>query len=113
MTDFQRIERPRLVVTRKLLPAIEARMAELFDCTFNDDDHAMSREELVAAVQNCDILVPTVTDTIDADIIAAAACIVKNDRQFRRWGKPYRSGRRQSKGHIGHQHTGRIHRRHR
>ncbi|MEQ1540105.1 MAG: D-glycerate dehydrogenase, partial [Sphingorhabdus sp.] len=82
MTDFQRIERPRLVVTRKLLPAIEARMAELFDCTFNDDDHAMSREELVAAVQNCDILVPTVTDTIDADIITAAASSLKMIANF-------------------------------
>jgi glyoxylate reductase len=82
MTDFQRIERPCLVVTRKLLPAIEARMAELFDCTFNDDDHAMSREELIAAIQNCDILVPTVTDSIDADIIAAAPASVKMIANF-------------------------------
>ena len=82
MTDFQRIERPRLVVTRKLLPAIEARMAELFDCAFNDDDHAMSREELIAAIQNCDILVPTVTDSIDADIIAAAPASLKMIANF-------------------------------
>jgi glyoxylate reductase len=82
MTDFQRIERPRLVVTRKLLPAIEARMAELFDCTFNDDDHAMSRKELVAAMQNCDILVPTVTDSIDADVITAAPASLKMIANF-------------------------------
>ena len=72
MTDFQRIDRPRLVVTRKLLPAIEARMAELFDCRFNDNDHPMSQEELAEALQDCDILVPTVTDRIDANVIAAA-----------------------------------------
>ena len=82
MTDFQRIERPRIVVTRKLLPVIEARMAELFDCRFNADDHAMSRDELVAAMQDCDILVPTVTDTIDADIIAAAPASLKMIANF-------------------------------
>ena len=82
MTDFQRIERPRLVVTRKLLPAIETRMGELFDCRFNDDDHAMSRDELVAAMQDCDILVPTVTDNIDADVIAAAPASLKMVANF-------------------------------
>ena len=66
MTDFQRIERPRIAVTRKLLPAIEARMAELFDCSFNADDHEMGREEILAAMTDCDVLVPTVTDNIDA-----------------------------------------------
>jgi glyoxylate reductase len=82
MTDFQRIERPRLAITRKLLPAIEGRMAELFDCRFNDDDHAMSRDELVAAMQDCDILVPTVTDNIDADVIAAAPPSLKMIANF-------------------------------
>ena len=82
MTDFQRIERPRVVVTRKLLPAIEARMAELFDCRFNDDDHDMTRDELVAAMQDCDILVPTVTDRIDADVIAAAPASLKMIANF-------------------------------
>jgi glyoxylate reductase len=82
MTDFQRIERPRLVVTRKLLPAIETRMAELFDCQFNDDDHAMTRDELIAAIQDCDILVPTVTDHIDADVIAASPASLKMIANF-------------------------------
>ena len=82
MTDFQRIERPRLVVTRKLLPAIEARMAELFDCRFNNDDHPMTRDGLVAAMQDCDILVPTVTDRIDADVIASAPATLKMIANF-------------------------------
>ena len=82
MTDFQRIERPRLVVTRKLLPVIEARMGELFDCGFNNDDHSMTRDELVTAIQDCDILVPTVTDTIDADLIAAAPASLKMIANF-------------------------------
>jgi glyoxylate reductase len=77
MTEFQRIERPRVTITRKLLPPIEARMAELFDSSFNADDHEMNRDELIAAIQNCDVLVPTVTDKIDAKLIEAAPTSLK------------------------------------
>lgn len=64
--------RPRVIVTRKLLPAVEARMAELFDVVLNPDDEPMSRAALEAAMRDCDVLVPTVTDTIDAAMIAQA-----------------------------------------
>jgi len=63
---------PRIIVTRRLLPATEARMAELFDVSFNSDDRPMSRDEIAASLRDCDVLVPTVTDTIDADLIASA-----------------------------------------
>jgi len=64
--------RPRVIVTRKLLPAVEARMAELFDAVLRPDDTPMTRAELEAAMRDCDVLVPTVTDTIDAAMIAQA-----------------------------------------
>ena len=63
---------PRVVVTRRLLPETEARMSELFDVTLSADDRAMSREQLVAAMQTAHVLVPTVTDRIDAAMIADA-----------------------------------------
>lgn len=47
-------------------------MAELFDVSFNTDDTPMSREQLAAAMADCDVLVPTVTDSIDGALIAAA-----------------------------------------
>lgn len=47
-------------------------MAELFETTLNESDVPMSRDELIAAMQNCDVLVPAVTDQIDAEMIAAA-----------------------------------------
>ena len=72
MPELSRIERPRVRVTRKLLPAVEQRMAELFDATFNADDTPMTRAELASAMADCDVLVPTVTDRIDSDLIAAA-----------------------------------------
>lgn len=77
MTQFHRIERPRVAVTRKLLPQIEARMAELFDCRFNVDDHEMSADEIADIMQSADILVPTVTDRIDAELIARAPASLK------------------------------------
>ena len=64
--------KPRVIVTRRLLPETEARMAELFDAVLNPDDHPFSRDALAAAMADADVLVPTVTDTIDADLIAAA-----------------------------------------
>jgi glyoxylate reductase len=82
MTDFQRIERPHIAITRKLLPPIEARMGELFDCQFNTDDHAMTREEIIAVAQGCDVLVPTVTDSIDAALIAAMPTSIRMIANF-------------------------------
>ncbi len=72
MTELSRIERPRIVVTRTLLPAVEERMAQLFDATLNPDDQPMDRAALSAAMADCDVLVPTVTDSIDAELIHAA-----------------------------------------
>ncbi len=65
-------EKPRVVITRKLPDGIEARMQQLFDVQFNETDTPFTREALVAAVQTATVLVPTVTDNIDAEIIAAA-----------------------------------------
>lgn len=63
---------PKLVVTRHLMPTVEARMSELFDAQLNTTDTPMSREQLIAAMQDCDVLVPTVTDRIDAEMIRNA-----------------------------------------
>lgn len=64
--------KPLVVVTRRLPDTIETRMRELFKAALNINDHAMSRGELIEAVKTADVLVPTVTDEIDADIIGAA-----------------------------------------
>ena len=65
-------KKPLVIVTRKLPEIIETRMMELYDCRLNLDDHAWSQEELLAAVKEADVLVPTVTDRIDRQIIEAA-----------------------------------------
>jgi len=65
-------ERLSVVVTRRLPDEVETRLSELFDIKLRDDDTPMSRSELVAAVKAADILVPTVTDNIDAGLLAQA-----------------------------------------
>ena len=57
--------RPLVIVTRKLPDVVETRMRELFNTRLNADDHPYSRAELIAAVKEAEVLVPTVTDRID------------------------------------------------
>lgn len=61
-----------VVVTRRLPDPVETRMSELFDVRLRSDDKPMSRTELVEAVQTADVLVPTVTDQIDAGLLGQA-----------------------------------------
>ena len=64
--------KPSVIVTRRLPDVIETRMRELFDVRLNADDRPMTQAELVDAVKNCEVLVPTVTDTIDSAVISQA-----------------------------------------
>jgi glyoxylate reductase len=65
-------KRPLVVVTRRLPDAVETRMRELFDARLNLDDRPMHPADLIEAVKSGDVLVPTVTDEIDAAVIAEA-----------------------------------------
>ncbi|MER8441203.1 D-glycerate dehydrogenase [Mesorhizobium sp. M1312] len=65
-------KRPLVVITRKLPDPVETRMRELFDARLNVEDRPMTQPELVAAVKEADVLVPTITDHIDAALIAQA-----------------------------------------
>ena len=66
------VRKPRIVVTRKLPEAVETRMRELFDARLNLDDTVMTEGQLVEAMASAEVLVPTVTDRIDAKLIAKA-----------------------------------------
>lgn len=62
----------KVVLTRRLPDAVETRMRELFDAELNLKDRPMDRAALEAAVRRADVLVPTITDEIDADLINGA-----------------------------------------
>ncbi|WP_299618025.1 D-glycerate dehydrogenase [Pelagibius sp.] len=62
----------RVIVTRRLPDVIETRMMELFDCRLNLEDKPLSQAQLIEAVKEAEILVPTVTDRIDAAVLSQA-----------------------------------------
>src|SRR6266540_3315311 len=62
-------KKPLVVVTRKLPDSVETRMRELFDARLNLDDKPMSHADLAEAAKIADVLVPTVTDRIDAHVL--------------------------------------------
>ena len=64
--------RTKVVLTRRLPEPVETRLKELFDVTLRDHQTPMSRAELVNAVKTCDVLVPTITDKIDAGLLGQA-----------------------------------------
>jgi glyoxylate reductase len=64
--------KPLVIVTRKLPDHVETRMRELFDARLNDNDKPMSRADLIEAVKTAEVLVPTVTDAIDAAVLTQA-----------------------------------------
>ncbi|NCM97982.1 MAG: D-glycerate dehydrogenase, partial [Rhodobacterales bacterium] len=65
-------QRLSVVVTRHLPEVVETRMKELFDVELRDPDTRMTRDELAAAMRRADVLVPCITDQIDAALLAQA-----------------------------------------
>lgn len=65
-------KKPVVVVTRKLPDVVETRMCELFDTRLNVSDAPMTQAELAEAIRTANVLVPTVTDRIDAQLIEQA-----------------------------------------
>jgi glyoxylate reductase len=70
-------KKPLVIVTRKLPDSVETRMRELFDVRLNTDDKPLSHAQLAEAVKSADVLVPTVTDRIDASVLKEAGSHLK------------------------------------
>ncbi len=64
--------KPLVIVTRKLPQMVEVRMRELCDARLNANDHPMTKAELIEAVETAEVLVPTVTDKIDREVLSRA-----------------------------------------
>ncbi|MBW6526481.1 D-glycerate dehydrogenase [Sphingomonas sp. RHCKR7] len=63
-------DRPKLLVTRRLPEAVERHLAGSWETTLSADDRPLDRAALAAAMTGYDALVPTITDRIDADLLA-------------------------------------------
>ncbi|XWN32811.1 MAG: D-glycerate dehydrogenase [Devosia sp.] len=61
-----------VIVTRRLPDAVEARMRQLFNVRLNETDRPFTQAELVNAVREAAIIVPTITDRLDAGVLDQA-----------------------------------------
>ena len=75
-------KKPLVIVTRKLPDSVELRMRELFDARLNPDDKPMTTAQLAEAVKTADVLVPTVTDKIDAALLSKSGEQLRLIAQF-------------------------------
>lgn len=62
-------ERPRILVTRKMMPDVERRIAEVFDASLNADDRPMTRDGILALAPRHDAILLTSFDKLGPDFI--------------------------------------------
>jgi glyoxylate reductase len=74
--------RLKVIVTRRLPDAVELRLKELFDTELNPSDTAFSAYQLADAVSRADVLVSTVTDQVDGQVLSKAGEQFKMIAQF-------------------------------
>ncbi len=74
--------KPKILVTRRLPASIEARMATLFETDVNEADLALTSDDILDGLTGKDVLVSTITDRIDADLIARLPPSVRMIAQF-------------------------------
>ena len=59
----------KVTVTRQLPEPVETRMKELFDVNLSNSSTPLTREQLLKIMKDCDVLVPTIGDKIDSNLI--------------------------------------------
>ena len=71
------MKKPKVIITRRLQDRVENRMKELFNVDLSSAEYPLSKKELLSAVKEAEILVPTIGDKIDASILSAAGSNLK------------------------------------
>ena len=66
------MSKPRVILTRRWPQEAEARAGEVFDVQLNERDIPMSPGQLRECLRNADGVCPTVSDSIDAQVIGSA-----------------------------------------
>ncbi len=67
------MSKPKVIVTRRWPESVEQELENHFDVQLNTDDHPFTRDELEDALKNADALFSTVTDRLDADLLATSS----------------------------------------
>ena len=67
-----RSDRLKVALTRRLPHVVEKRLDELFDVQLRDEDTPLTKKEIIDYMQNVDVLVPCISDVVDAPMVAQA-----------------------------------------
>ncbi|MBA1337897.1 MAG: glyoxylate reductase, partial [Pelagibacterales bacterium] len=67
----------KILITRKLLPESENYASRIFDAQLNKEDKLMTKEELINNSINCDGILSSLTEKLDADTISKLSNKVK------------------------------------
>ena len=67
------MERLKVLVTRRWPEEVERAMQERFEVVLDESDRPLRQEELAQAMDVFDVLCPTVSDRIDAEVIAGGS----------------------------------------
>lgn len=63
-------EKPKLLITRRLRDAVQARAAQNYQVLTNDDSHVFTRSELIEKCRQVDAVLPCHSEHFSADVIA-------------------------------------------
>ena len=61
----------KVIVSRAWPEEVQATLRDKYDVTLNENDVAMSKDEMKQALANCDAFLPTVTDPVDSEVLSA------------------------------------------
>ena len=60
----------KILITRKLLPASEEYASKIFNAKLNKKDEVLTKEELISNSKDCDGILSSLTEKLDADTIS-------------------------------------------
>jgi lactate dehydrogenase-like 2-hydroxyacid dehydrogenase len=66
------MQRPRVLITRRLPRAVHERLRDTYEVTLNGEDLPLDRQALDRALHEYDALVPTITDRFDSALLEGA-----------------------------------------
>ena len=67
----------KILITRKLIKSSEQYASKIFDIKLNKEDKPLTRDELISKSNDCDGILSSISDKLDADIISKLSHNIK------------------------------------
>jgi lactate dehydrogenase-like 2-hydroxyacid dehydrogenase len=67
----------KILITRKLIKSSEEHAAKIFEASINKEDKLLTKDELIKKSEDCDGILSSLTEKIDADVISKLSDRIK------------------------------------